>query len=128
MPTLRERELALWQQSAITYTREKEQLLQRGLIRNNGINLRGGEFSLNIRSYFILLHFSAHGTVSKRGNLVTLGTQMCTELEASEGTLPGSAVMEQDMKRMGPSSWCIRVNCPASLCPLLLGKGDRGYG
>lgn len=77
---------------SIIYARGEEQILQRGLIRTNGIKLRVWG-SLNIRSHFILLHFSTHGTVSKWGNLVTLGIQMCTELEASEGTLPGSAVV-----------------------------------
>lgn len=42
MPALRERELALWQQSTIIHAREEEQLLQRGLIRSNVIKLMGG--------------------------------------------------------------------------------------
>lgn len=49
-----------------------------------------GEFSLDIRSCFILLHFSGHGTVS---NLATLEIQVCTKLEASEGVLLASAVV-----------------------------------
>lgn len=50
-----------------------------------------GEFSLDIRSCFILLHFSGHGIVL---NLATLEIQMCTKLEASEGVLLASAVVE----------------------------------
>lgn len=50
----------------------------------------GGKFSLAIRSFFILLHFSAHGIVF---NLATSEIQVCTKLEAYEGTLLASAVV-----------------------------------
>lgn len=63
---------------------------------------------MNIRSRFILSHFSARGTASKRVNLVTLKIQMCTELEASKETLPGSEIVENDgtllMVHQGESS------------------------
>lgn len=57
-----------------------------------------GEFSLDVRSCFMLLHFSGHGTVS---NLATLEIQVCTKLEASEGALLASAVVGYNLKRMG---------------------------
>lgn len=58
MPTLHERELALWQQSAIIYVREEKQLLQRGLIRSNGIKLRGWRSLVGILGHALYCRIS----------------------------------------------------------------------
>lgn len=79
MPTLREKELALWQQSAIMYAREEEQLLQRGLIRSNGIKLEGKGSLVWILGHTSYCCISQLVEQSLRGEILSLWEFKCVQ-------------------------------------------------